>query len=432
VCRGPFSWEGAELDVSNIVIDNYIIQSGNDVSNNFRIIATEIIGTNNQIELISFMKEEKKSLKEYTISSGAASPKQISLFQIDNRYLVSIQHYYYDNRSTKLGSAFVWDIKEFAKMESDKTLNSMYNFRIETEDDILFLDGSKGIMVSAETFHGGMLAYTIIGERIYIPNITFARFFKVSSKYWHARDSATGDQYLIDISSLKSHSTSIRSFKLPGVYVYAENLIHIDEVTFQFFTQEQSLGYYLYTFTDGIFTKKTVPFFSPKIPINIRGIINVFQYAGNRSMKYHVYLNGSDIKDERGNMYIFNIKAQTGIFIDVDWKSSIPYHCNSDKLVFIPSSYTTPIRIVDLPSATVSTLLVNINEGIIFLGGLSDGTFFIRLGNKGTFSVTNDTKITKIDSRIIHHIKEIPDLNRIVMLIEYGTSLDKGFVEIWS
>lgn len=448
ICPGPMGDFGVGYNDTNIVVNNHLIQNGYDISNKYRIIATKITGKNSQTELIPYRNEEKVAdevrnntnmlkhilspgpLKRPSVTSCENDSKGIinndtgedekinaedTAFQIDNRYYILSRRRGYTRR------IYVWDINELSRDET-KTKNSDYDFDIEEEEYVSLLSGSNGIIISNESYDNGLLAYTVKGKHIYIPNIDLDEFTEVTSKYWLATDAKNEDKYLVDISSIESGS--IRKYKIPSID-YNTQIIKVNETTLQFFvlddsSDEKNKEYYLYTFTDGKLSKKKLPFFSENDPIlNPKG--------GNNNNKYKIYLS-------RYSCYIFDVRNQTTIMKEIDIGKLIfnsdCYYVNDELIVLIED--TGAIWILNMTNGSISKVVIPYKGTINFIGGLSDGTFFIQSNIGGIYAVTLDGTMFNMDYHPLYSVIEVPSLNRVVALVDSDPiSSIKCFAEIW-
>lgn len=453
ICQGPIGISGAPFIDLNIVVNKYVVQNGYDVTDRYRIIATEITGQNNQIELIPYINEQKTpdNSKE-KIDVDFRQDYKDTNFQIDDRYYICVRLDIHFNRRV-----YVWDMKELESF-TGKIKYSNYDFNVENdeaeEETILFTDGSNGIIIANYSYHNGTLAYTIKGERIYIPETHFDEFSKVTSKYWLARDVRNHASYLVDISSLGLKNNPIRIYRIPNIK-YSSDIIAINETTLQFFAlndatlgintqsrersvtipsinseekkEDQKDGFYVYTFADGKFSKAARAFF----PANAK----ISSPEGSGHNKYRVYFNTNAVGD---NTYIENISDGTFALMRIPLKKYTITYINDNLIAFINSD-DDKFKILNLSSLTINDLFFTDleeeldHQKIRFAGGLSDGTLFIQSSSAGSYAIFPNETATKIEPKFLNTIKEIQSLNRIIMMS--GTSYDnpnKCFTEIWS
>lgn len=456
ICQGPIGESGTSFIDSNIVVNKYVVQNGYDVTDRYRIIATEITGQNNQIELIPYINEQKTpdNSKEKMDADFRRDYNDIN-FQIDDRYYICVRQDISFNRRV-----YVWDMKELESF-TGPIKYSNYDFSVERDEDgeesILFADGSNGIIIAEFSYHNGTLAYTIKGERIYIPETHFDDFSKVTSKYWLARDVRNNAKYLVDISSIGLKNNPLRIYRIPNVQ-YSSDITVINETTLQFFAlndatlsintqsrersasvpsrsseekkSDQKDGFYVYTFANGGLSKAANPFFPADAIIS-----SPYERSGHN--KYLVYFNTN--KNATGNnTYIENINDGTFVLMRIPLKKYTITYINDNLVAFINSGEDS-LKILNLSSGTINDLILTDlkdefdHQKIEFAGGLSDGTLFIRSSSAGSYTILPNGDTTKIEPKFLHNVKEIQSLNRIIMMS--GTDYDdpnKCFTEIWS
>lgn len=443
ICQGPIGVIGTHFIDSNIVVNKYIVQNGYDATDKYRITATEITGQNNQFELIPYINEQKtpdNSKEKMDVESRR--DYNDTNFQIDDRYYICVRQDISFNRRV-----YVWDMKEL-ESSTGKIKYSNYDFNVEndeTGEDILFTDGSNGIIISQFLYHNGTLAYTIKGERIYIPETHFDDFSKVTSKYWLAEDAGNNAKYLVDISSIGLKNNPLRIYRIPNIR-YSSDITVINETTLQFFAlndatvlvepsrnseekkEDQKDGFYVYTFADGKLSKATKPFFPADAIISS-------PYGKSEHNKYRVYFNTNTTGN---NTYIENISDGTFVLMRIPLKKYTITYINDNLVSFINSNEDS-LKILNLSSGTINDLILTDlkeeldHQKIEFAGGLSDGTLFIRTSSAGSYTILPNGDTTKIEPKFLHYVKEIQSLNRIIMMS--GTSYDdpfKCFTEIWS
>ena len=461
ICPGPMGDLGADYENANMIVGKYIIQNGYDVANKYRIIATKITGKNNQIELIPYISEQKiadkSKLHQYHPSSsiidvnGDIDYSDVT-FEIDNRY------YILNRRNKNNRRIYVWDMKESSTLSTStiedgrccerssasdpKIKNSDFDFDIENDDDVLFMNGANGIIISNSSYHGGLLAYTIKGKRIYIPDTHLDELAHVTSKYWLASDTKTNDKYLIDISTIDQGH--IHKYKIPYVD-YSSYIVKLNETTLQFFalddssipedehlldlfrieekTDQKSKEYYLYTFADGKISKKKISFFPGDARIETPS-------GGSDNNKYKVYLNPGNTGD---NCCIFDAKKQTTMMKKLPSDRYNSFYINDELVLFMfdERDVDETIQILNMTNGSIRSIS-EFNKGVIsFAGSLSDGTLFIQSSVEGSYAVYPNGDIIKIGHHSLHYIKEIPNLNRVIALIGSDNFSDKDFTEVW-
>lgn len=448
ICPGPIGDLGADYENANMIVGKYIIQNGYDAADKYRIIATKITGNNDQFELIPYINEQKiadksKLHQHHPSSSTIDVNDDIDYsdvtFEIDNRY------YILGRKNKTNRRIYVWDMKEL-ELSSHETKNSDFDFGIENDDaDVLFMNGANGIIISSSSYHGGLLAYTIKGKRIYIPDTHLDELVHITSKYWLASDTKINDKYLIDISTIDQGH--IHKYKIPYIN-YSAYIIKLNETTLQFFalddpsisederlldlpktnqmkekTDQESKEYYLYTFADGKISKKKIPFFSGNAQIETPN-------DGSDNNKYKVYLDPDNTGD---NCCIFDVKKQTTTMKKLPLDRYNSFYINDESVMFMLDEEDTDetIQILNMTNGSIRSISRFRSDEISFAGSLSDGTIFIQSTAEDSYVVYPNGDIIKIDHHSLYYIKEIPDLNRVIALIGSNNFSDKFFTEVW-